>query len=146
MQAIGLKGKIKKWFVEAVKLNPEVSGELQRKLTREYPPDPHVEKFLDNLAEQFIKADQLLQKQGLFVKEKTMQDTVYDMTKVFITAIELEAKRMYESDLEKAARRAKEDEIKAMDDFLAGGTDNEYAEELGLINEEVKVKDAGPKH
>ena len=141
MIAISLKQDIRKWFKEAVQL-ADCDPELKRMLLREYPPHPRLETFLDNLGQQFVEADKILVKKGLFVKRETMQTTVYDMTKVFITGFELEAKKRFESDLAKSAREAEAAKVAAMDDFLNGGTDNEYAEELGLINEEVKVKDA----
>lgn len=141
---IDLKNKVLKWYEEAVRLS-ECDSELKRKLLSPRRP-PKLNLFIDNMCKAFVDADKLLVGRGLFVKETTMQTTVYDMTKVFITGIELEAKRMYESDLDKAARKAEADKVAAMDNFLAGGTDNEYAEELGLKNEEVKEIDyKGPK-
>jgi hypothetical protein len=131
-----LHNKIRGWFDEAVALE-QAPEELKRSLKT----NPRVQLFFDNLTVQICEADKLCTKRGLRLKESTIQTTVYDMTKIFLSTVEAEAKRRYESDLDKAARAAEASKAKAMDDFLSGGTDNEYAEELGLINEEVKVKD-----
>jgi hypothetical protein len=131
-----LKIKIKKWFFEAVALS-NCDSELKHTLRKGHP---RLEKFIDNLAEQFKKADEILVKRGIYIKQRTMQDTTYDMTKVFITAIELEAKKRYESDLDKAARAVEASKTADIENFLSGGTDNEYSQELGLINEDAKIK------
>lgn len=137
-----LKSRVRTWFNEAVKLHPTAPSDLKDKLLNiNREKHPRLDLFLERLCLEFAQADKICVGRGLVLQEKTMQDTVYDMTDFFIKLLMKEAGEMYASDLDKAAERAKADAIKQAEDFLAGGKDNEYAEE-GLINEgEVSIKE-----
>ena len=132
-----LRAKVKQWYKEAVALS-QCDDALKTKLKGE---NARVNFLIDNILGEFKKGDALLAPRGLFVKESTMRTTVYDMTNVLITALELEAKRMYETDLDKAARAAEKSKAEEVENFLSGGTENEYSQE-GLVNEEAYVKEA----
>ena len=132
-----LRPKIKKWFEEAIRLNMEAPEELKRMLLRGHPK---VEGFLDHITGQVIQADKLCLARGLVLKEKTIQDTVYDMTKYFMAGIELEAKKRYESDLARSAREAEAQKIKEFDAVLAGQAEGEFAEAGVISNDKVDAQ------
>lgn len=129
-----LGSKIKQWFKEAVQLDTECDPELKAIILRE-PPHEKVNMFFENLSKQFKQAESLCLKRGLILKEKTLQETTYDMAKFFMRGMEGEAKRRYESDLEKSARDAQAAKIKEFDDVLAGNATGEFAE-AGIITDE----------
>lgn len=137
-----LKTRVRTWFNEAVRLNVDCPADLKDKLLNvNREKHARLDLFLERLCLEFVEADKLCIQRGLRLKEKTMQTTVYDMTDFFIKLVVKEAKGMYESDLAKAAERAKAQAIAEAEDFLSGGKDNVYAEE-GLISEgEVKIKE-----
>lgn len=135
-----IKAKVRNWFMDAVKLHPTANYELKKSIER---GGARVDLCIDNIVKEIEKANIILAPKGLFVTEETMRSTTYDLCDVFILGAELEAKRRYESDLEKAARAAEASKAKEADDFLAGGTDNQYAQELGLINGEEKTRTHG---
>ena len=115
-----LRSKLKQWFLEAVALSacPE---ELKRTLRKD---NGRISALINNMQGEFKRADQLLASRGLFLKESTMQTAMYDMTNVLIQGLELEVKRMYETDLAKAARQAEVSKAAEVEDFLSGGTEN----------------------
>ncbi len=137
-----LKTRVRTWFDEAVRLNVDCPADLRdRLLNVNREKHARLDLFLERLCLEFVEADKLCMQRGLRLKEKTMQTTVYDMTDFFIKLLVKEAKGMYDSDLAKAAERAKADAIAQAEDFLNGGKDNVYAEE-GLVSEgEVKIKE-----
>lgn len=130
-----LRSQIKKWFREAVQLDLEIDPELKRMLLRE--DHPNLNRFLDNLTAQFEQADRECRRRGLVLKAKTIQDTVYDMEKVFVMGLMGEAKNRYESDLAKAAREAEAQKIKEFEDVLAGKATGEFAEAGVITNEKI---------
>jgi hypothetical protein len=137
-----LKTRVRTWFDEAVRLNVDCPADLRdRLLNVNREKHARLDLFLERLCLEFVEADKLCMQRGLRLKEKTMQTTAYDMTDFFIKLLIKEAKGMYDSDLAKAAERAKADAIAQAEDFLNGGKDNVYAEE-GLVSEgEVKIKE-----
>lgn len=137
-----LKTRVRTWFNESVKLNVDCPADLKDKLLNiNREKHPRLDLFLERLCLEFQEADKLCMQRGLRLKDKTMQTTVYDMTDFFIKLLVKEAKGMYDSDLAKAAERAKAQAVAEAEDFLNGGKDNVYAEE-GLISEgEVKIKE-----
>lgn len=136
-----LRSQIKKWFREAVQLDIEIESELKRKLLAE--DHPNLNRFLDNLCEQFEQADKICQRKGLVLKQKTIQDTVYDMTKYFVMGLQGEAKRRYGSDLAKAAREAEAAKIKEFEDVLSGNATGEFAEAGVITNEKIDAEREG---
>lgn len=135
-----LNNKVRAWFMDAVALHPTANTELKASIKR---GGARVDLCIANIVKEVEKANILLAPKGLFVTEETMRSTTYDLCDVFILGAELEAKRRYESDLEKAARAAEVSKAKEADDFLTGGTENEYAQELGLVNGEEKTRTHG---
>lgn len=130
-----LREQIKKWFYEAVALDTEAPRELKDTLKNGHP---RLEIFFDNLTEQFLKADELCQRRGLTLKTKTIQDTVYDMTKMFLKGMEGEARRRYETDLQKFYREQEAKKQKEFDKVLSGDVKDTDFEDAGLItNEEI---------
>lgn len=136
-----LKNRVRNWFNEAVRLNLNVPQELRERLLHvNREKHPRLDLFINNMCEQFVEADNLCRKRGLMLKEKTMQETTYDMTDFFIKMLVKEATQMYESDLEKSARAAQAEALRQAEDFLAGGKENEFTQE-GLTNEgETQIK------
>lgn len=126
--------------MDAVTLHPTANTELKTSIKK---GGARVDLCVANIVKEIEKANVLLAPKGLFVTEETMRSTTYDLCDVFILGAELEAKRRYESDLEKAARAAEASTAKEAEDFLAGGTDNTYSQELGLINGEEKTRTHG---
>jgi hypothetical protein len=126
--------------MDAVALHPTANTELKASIKR---GGARVDLCVSNIVKEIEKANVILAPNGLFVTEDTMRSTTYDLCDVFILGAELEAKRRYESDLEKAARAAEVSKAKEADDFLAGGSDNVYTQELGLINGEEKTRTHG---
>lgn len=133
-----LREQIKKWFREAVQLDIEIETELKRKLLAE--DHPNLNKFLDNLCDQIEKADEQCRRKGLVLKQKTIQDTVYDFTKYFALGIQGEAKRRYESDLEKSAREAELAKVEEFEDVLQGKATGEFAEAGVISNEKIDAE------
>lgn len=130
-----LRQQIKNWYREAVQLDLEIEPELKRKLLQE--DHPNLNRFIDNLCAQVEQADKICQRKGLILKQKTIQTTVYDMTKFFVMGLQGEAKRRYESDIDKAAREAEAAKIKEFEDVLAGNATGEFAEAGVITNEKI---------
>jgi len=133
-----LREQVKKWYREAIQLDFEIEPELKRKLLAE--DHPNLNKFIDNLCEQFIQAEKQCRRKGLILKTKTMQDTVYDLTKYFVMGLQGEAKRRYESDLEKSAREAEAAKVKEFEDVLQGKATGEFAEAGVISNEKIDAE------
>lgn len=129
-----LNVQVKKWFEEAVRLNVEAPQELRETLLRGHPK---LEGFLENLTSQLLDAETKCRLRGVTLKQKTMQDFVYDLTKYFMQGMEGEAKRRYESDIEKLARQAEADKLKEFDSVLEGKAEGEFAEAGVISNEEI---------
>lgn len=129
-----LRAQIKKWFEEAVTLDVEAPRELKDRLLLGHP---NIEKFIDNLHKEMIEGERLCKQRGLTLKLKTMQDSVYDMTKFFIKGMEGEARRRYESDFDKAMRANEQAKIKEFDAVLAGKAEGEFAEAGVISNEKI---------
>lgn len=132
-----LKEQIKKWFEESVRLNFKIDPELKRILLSN---PPNLDKFITNLCREFENADRVCRSRGLVLKQKTIQDTVYDMTEVFITVMENEAKRRYETDLAKLAREKEAAQIKEFEDVLSGNATGEFAEAGVITNEKIDAQ------
>lgn len=129
-----LKTQVKKWFEEAVRLDTVAHQELKDAVLR---ASPRVDLFVNNLVKEFNEADKLCRQRGLTLKLKTMQDATYDMTKVFLTGMEGEARRRYESDFDKSVRQMKADQEKEFDAVLAGKAEGEFAEAGVISNEKI---------
>lgn len=129
-----LNVKVKQWFEEGVRLNLEAPQELKDTLLRGHP---RLQGFIDRMTAELLNAEKVCRERGVFLKEKTMQDTVYDMTKVFMQGMEGEAKRRYESDLQRLAREAEQSKIQEFEDVLDGKATGEFAEAGVITNEEI---------
>jgi len=125
--------QIKKWFKEAIQLDPEIETELKHKLLRD--DHPNLEKFYDNMTEQFIQAEKVCRARKIILKQKTLQDTVYDMAKVFVIGLKAEAEKRYASDLEKMKAEQAKQKIKEFEDVLSGNPTEEFLE-AGIITDE----------
>lgn len=136
-----LQVQIKKWFEEAVRLNPECEDELKRKLLRF--DHPLIERFFGELRKQIEQGQRLCEQRGLVLRESTMQEAVYDMTAMFVLGIKGRAKLMYESDLAKAAREAEAQQVQEFEDVLSGNPTGEFLE-AGVISDE-KIDSAREK-
>ena len=125
--------QIKNYFIEAVTLSTKHPSDLKDTLLRGHPK---LEGFIDRLTHQMRQAEIVLMGRGQVLKLKTIQDTVYDMTEVFMTGMEGEAKRRHESDMQKIMRQKEEDKKKEFDAVLAGKPEGEFAE-AGVISDET---------
>lgn len=132
-----LNVKVRQWFEEAVRLDLTAPQELKETLLRGHPK---LEGFLENLAGEIIKAEGICKTRGIVLKEKTIQDFVYDMTKFFMAGMEGEAKKRYESDLARLAREAEASKIQEFEDVLSGNASGEFAEAGVISNEEIDNK------
>lgn len=126
--------QVKKWFEEAVRLDKEANADLKASVLR---GGVRVDKFIDNLMKEFVQAEKLCKQKGLTLKQKTIQDATYDMTKMFLNATEEEARRRYESDYQKAMRQAKINQEKEFDAVLAGRPEGEFAEAGVISNDKI---------
>ena len=126
--------QIKKWFEEAVRLDPVAHQDLKDAVLRS---GPRVDLFLNKLRKEFRDAEKLCKQRGVTLKLKTMQDATYDMTKVFMAGMEEEARRRYESDFDKSMRQIQADKEKEFDAVLAGNAQGEFAEAGVISNEEI---------
>lgn len=129
-----LRPKIKQWFFEAVRLDLEAPQDLKETLLRGHP---RLDGFIDNICAQVIKAEGLCRGKGLVIKEKTLQDLTYDLTKYFMRGLQGEAERRYESDIKRLAREAEEAKLKEFDAVLAGKAEGEFAEAGVITNEKI---------
>lgn len=118
-----------KSYQEAVQLHPTANSDLKRALKSH----ERVPLFINNLCKEIEKAQEyrLRTKKKKYL-ESTIKSLVYDMTNVFISGIEMEAKQRYESDMQKMIReqeaRAKQD----LESSASGKLTGEYAD---LANE-----------
>lgn len=129
-----LKILVKKWFDEAVTLDTAIHTDLKEAVRR---GGARVDKFIENLTKEFMIAEKLCRKNGHELKRKTIQDATYDLTKVFLSGMEIEARRRYESDFEKAKRQMEIDKEKEFEAVLSGRAEGEFAEAGVITNEEI---------
>jgi len=130
-----LQPKIRNWIFEAIRLDLDAPQELKDRLLR--PNDPHVENLIVGLTNKIVEADRVCSRRGVHLKTKTLQDTTYDMVKFALRSFHEEAQRRYESDMDRLAREAEASKLKEFDDFLKGGTENEFAEAGVVTSEEL---------
>lgn len=116
-------------YQEAIALT-EMDPELRRALKAH----ERVPRFIDNLAGQFFAAEKTI---GAIDRE-TIKLAVYDLTKLFITAVEQQAKERRASDLDKlAAKEQREREARLLELANAiadGGTNEIQVTEEGIIH------------
>jgi hypothetical protein len=129
-----LQFQIRKWFFEEVRMNKEAPQDLKDTLLKGHPK---IDGFINRLTDQLIKAEEVCRRKGVKLKNKTIQDTVYDLTKYFMKGLEGEAKRRYESDVQKTLRQAEAQKQKEFDAVLAGKPEGEFAEAGVISNEEI---------
>lgn len=120
--------KVREYYQEAVRILPSISSELKHSLKS----SERVPLFIDNLAVEIKKAQEHQIKRGKKpFTTKTIKETVYSMTELFLNGIETEAQRRYESDLKRISR---EQEIQDQEDLEAtsNGRSQGIYEELGV--------------
>lgn len=129
-----LKAQVKRYFDEAVKLNIEAPQELKNALLRGHPK---IDAFIDNIVKEIHVAERDPRIRSGFIKQKVIQDFVYDIVKYFMLGLEGEANRRKESDLARIARDAQVDKEKEFDAVLSGEAFGEFAEAGVISNEEI---------
>jgi hypothetical protein len=129
-----LKIKVKQWFFEAIKLDVDCPPELRAILERGHP---RLEGFIARMAFELETALNINARKGIMISPNTQQQIVYDMTKYFVLGLKTEAKKRYESDLERLAREAEAQKLKEFDDVLSGNATGEFAEAGVITNEAI---------
>lgn len=133
---------IKKHFHLAVgSLNPpDISNELKHELLK--GNHVMVNRFYQNLAKQLNDVQVSRRNKGK--KPASLQDVVWmihGLTKVFVTGIEVQAKRRIESELERLKREQEAQKTKDMESTIAGKPQGIF-EEMGVVTDE---KALGPE-
>lgn len=129
------ESKVRQWFKEAVNLHVTAPSELKRAVLAENPTPPNVDKFITNIRKQLQDADSINMRKGKYLKESTYQQTVYDMTNLFVDCFEGAANKRKESDLDRIAREAVGAQEKEYEAVLSGKAIGEFAE-AGVISDE----------
>lgn len=102
---------------------------------------PRTKMFLKNLGEEISKAERLVhRRRGYPLKLITIQNTIWDMSKLLLRGIEKEANNNVISAAEKSRIRAKEDYLKDLEATVDGNPQGEFAE-LEITEVEPEVGD-----
>lgn len=120
-----------KHFYAEIKENREITSELRHKLLNQ--KHPRLETFMNNLAKQLLEAQQGRVRAGK--PPFKLQDLVWSVretTKVFLLTIEIEAKKMYETEAQRLAAQKAASELADMDATLEGKPQGAF-EEMGLV-------------
>lgn len=131
---MNLKKFVRDSYREAVAFNKNIDDSLRTALKT----NERVPQFIDNLVEEFRKIQKMRVEQGKKpFDQKYLKDAVYDMTDVFICTLKEEARKKHESDIAKAARKAKMDDVKDKEATLAGNPQGDY-EGIHVLDREVE--------
>lgn len=133
----------KEYFLEAVRMNVNSDPALRDKLLNGY--HPRVEGFITNLNNEIRKARLKLIRKGKIITEQTVKGLVYDFTAMFMSNMETEARRRYESDLERVAREAQIQEHKDMDATLDGKPSGIFEEAGVQIDDQTRQDQVIPQ-
>lgn len=128
------KAFARKHFYAEIRENKEINSDLRRKLLK--GNHPRIEILLTNTAKELHQAQIGRTQQG----KKPFAETymvwgVREITKVFLHTIELEARKMYETDAEKFKKQQQAQNVSDMDQTLAGKSQGAF-EEMGLVIED----------
>lgn len=138
---MSLENDVKKWFIQAIEMNPMTSPELKRAIKSTH--GGRLDTYTKALAQEFMKADQVQIKRGKSAfKKDTIKSAVKDFAEVWVRNIENEAKRRIESDISKSIRDQKEQERKDLESTANGkaaGEFEEYIKDGSLIIDEKVV-------
>lgn len=127
------KTLVLKSYEEAVQLHPTASSDLKRALRAH----ERVPSFITNLCTEIEKVqDHTMRTKQKKFSDKLIKELVYDMTNIFITGIESEAKTRFESQAAKVLRESEAQSKKDLDQSATGKLTGEYkelADEAGMI-------------
>lgn len=116
-----------------MQLHPTANSELKRALKAH----ERIPTFIENMCKEIDKVQTLaIKRRKKKYDDHTIKSLVYDMTNIFISGIEQEARKRYESDAQKFLNQQKEQEQKDLDASATGKLSGEYkeiADEAGLI-------------
>ena len=129
------RSQVRKWF-RAYVPTMKVSSELKNILIRE--AHPNLENFFNNMSEELKK----VQGHRVFKGQKPADESqlkwlVESMTDVFVSNMETQAKRRYESDLARLQRERDAQKKFEFDETLAGRATGEFAEAGVITNEKI---------
>lgn len=128
--------KVREYYDQAVKLHPSAPTELKHSLRS----NEMVPSFIDNLAIEIQKVqDMRLKKDKSPFPDKVIQETVYDMTNIFIANLERLASERMMSDLDKAAIKAKADYQKDLEASASGKLTGEFEELIEFTDDSRDV-------
>lgn len=121
---------VREAYQEAIALNVTIDAELKAALRAH----ERVPAFIDNLALEIEKVAALRQKRGKRnLDEKIVKEMVYDVTAIFIAGLQTQAKRNFESDMERIAREQALQKQKDLEQTAEGNISGDY-EEFGIIH------------
>lgn len=125
---------VRKTYQEAIALNRNISSDLRIALkSHERMP-----LLFQNLATELEKVQALqLSKGKPPVSEKTMKSLIYDVTDMFISGVEAEAKSRYESDAQKMLKAQALQAQKDIENTASGNVSGDFEEifeEGGVIS------------
>lgn len=125
---------VRKTYQEAIALNRNINSDLRAALkSHERMP-----LLFQNLALELEKVQALqLSKGKPPVTEKTMKSLIYDVTDMFISGVEAEAKARYESDAQRVLKAKQEQAQNDIENTASGNVSGEFQsifEEGGVIS------------
>jgi len=130
------ENSITMWFREAAQSLP-VNSELKLTILKMDQTPP----FLKRLTKALMDVQDLRIRQGKpMLKDKTIKDTVFDFTELYLRGVEHEVARRDESALAKSAREKEEAFVQDMENTTQGNPTGIF-KELGVIyekDEEIK--------
>lgn len=130
------KNKVRKWFKVYVQNMKTIDAEFKNILNRER--HPNLERFFENMAEELIRVQRTRVKRGRKIAtDEQLAWLVGQMAEVFVSGMHKEAKRRYETDIERAKREFEAAKIKEFDDTLDGRPSGEFAEAGVITNEKI---------
>ena len=130
---------IEKWVNQALRQERVKRPELVQAALN----DDRIKYFKVNLTVHIIKAIELVvNRRGNPPKLQTVKMLCQDMTRIFLKGLEGSVARRDESAIQKAERKKQEEDVKIMENTLAGNPEGEF-EEMGLIIGETKEQSIG---
>jgi len=120
---------VKKHFFEYVRRHQSINSEMKRAMK----DNKHMHIFIDNMARQLIKAQDIqMKRRGKKFTEKTMISCVEDMSETFIQAYDAMANARVTSEIAKHAKRREEQNVDEMQSTLEGNSKGAF-EDMGLV-------------
>lgn len=134
---------VQKAYDECVKLAVEYPQDMRDALTRK-PYPAQVNKFLERLSHEMQKAIDINAKRGVFVKPKNVEDTVHDMTKIFMKGFHNIAERRIENEHQRLAREAAQGLEQEYENVLSGKPTGDFLDAGVITNEKIdKQREVG---